>query len=189
MAQIIGREKEKEILKELYESSEAQLLAIYGRRRVGKTHLIREFFKDKGFYFQVTGVSDGKLQDQLFHFREEVSARFYQRDPYPSYPRSWMEAFSLLRQEIDKLSLDRKIILFFDEFPWLASKKSRFLGAFEHFWNHHIATRSNVIVVVCGSAASWMIKHVINNKGGLHGRITRKIRLLPLSLSSAWTKS
>lgn len=184
MADIIGREKEKEILEEIYESTEAQLLAIYGRRRVGKTHLIREFFYDKGFYFQVTGVSKGTIHDQLFHFREEISAKFYHGEPCPSSPKSWMEALSLLRREVDKLSSERKIILFFDEFPWLATKKSRFLGAFEHFWNQYMVTRSNVIVVVCGSAASWMIKHVINNKGGLYGRLTRKIRLLPLSLSS-----
>lgn len=182
MGRIIGRHHELRILEEIYGSNEAELLAIYGRRRVGKTYLISEFFKDKGVYFELTGTKDAKMHEQLINFAAELSRVFYQGIRSPS-PANWTEALNQLRYEIEKVKSDEKIILFFDELPWLASQRSGFLQALEHFWNRYMSRNKNVIIIICGSAASWMIDNVIHNKGGLHGRVTKRIRLLPFSLS------
>ncbi|MBU4485241.1 ATP-binding protein [bacterium] len=182
MSKIIGRYQELKILEETYNSDEPQFLAIYGRRRVGKTYLISEFFKDKGVYFELTGTKDAKLHEQLFNFSVELSRVFYRGEKRPS-PDNWTEALNQLRCEIEKIKSNEKIILFFDELPWLASRKSGFLQALEHFWNRYMSRNKNVIVIICGSAASWMIDNIIHNKGGLHGRVTKRIQLFPFSLS------
>ena len=178
---IVGREEELKILQEVYESTDPQFLAVYGRRRIGKTYLISEFFKDKGAYFEITGMKDGTLAEQLFQFAYEFSRQFNEGKRIPS-PKSWAEALNLLHEAVEKVEKGRKIILFFDEVPWLASPRSKFLNALEHFWNRYISRNNNVIMIICGSSASWIIRNIINNKGGLHGRVTRKIRLLPFTL-------
>jgi AAA+ ATPase superfamily predicted ATPase len=179
---IIGRESELKILDEIYESVQAEFIAVYGRRRIGKTYLISEYFRNKGLYFEITGMKDSSMRDQLYQFAYEYSRQFNQGDRIPT-PKSWGEAFTLLNDAIEKNDQDKKIILFFDEIPWLASPRSKFLNALDHCWNRYLSRHKNVILVICGSSASWIIKNIINDKGGLHGRVTRKIRLLPFSLA------
>jgi AAA+ ATPase superfamily predicted ATPase len=179
---IIGRVEELKILQEMYESTEPQFFAVYGRRRIGKTYLISEFFKDKGVYFEITGMKQGSTAEQLFQFAYEFSRQFNDGNRIPP-PKNWAQALSLLHEAIEKVDKDKKIILFFDEVPWLASRRSKFLNALEHFWNRYLSRNKNVILVICGSSASWIIRNIINNKGGLHGRLTGKMRLLPFTLS------
>lgn len=179
---MVGRREELKILEKIYNSNEAELLAVYGRRRVGKTYLISEFFRDKGIYFELTGTKDAKMQEQLINFSSEFSRVFLRGERNPS-PANWTEALSQLKTAIDKLGGNKKVILFFDELPWLASQKSAFLQALEHVWNRHLSRNKQIIVIICGSAASWMITNIIHNKGGLHNRVTKKIRLLPFTLS------
>lgn len=179
---IIGRKEEISILQEIYESVDPQFLAIYGRRRIGKTFLISEFFKNKGVYFEITGMKEGDTHEQLFQFAYEFSRQFNEGERIPA-PKNWAEAFNLLHEAVEKVEKETKVILFFDEVPWLASPRSKFLNALEHFWNRYLSRSKNVILIICGSSASWMIRNIINNKGGLHGRVTRKIRLLPFTLS------
>lgn len=178
---IIGREQELAILQEVFDSTEPQFLAVYGRRRIGKTFLISEFFKNKGVYFEITGMKEGTMTEQLFQFAYEFSRQFNAGNRITP-PQNWAQALNLLHEAIEKIEKGKKIILFFDEVPWLASPRSKFLNALEHFWNRYISRKKNVILIICGSSASWVIKNIINNKGGLHGRVTRKIRLLPFSL-------
>ncbi len=178
---IIGREAELEILQEICESPEPEFLAVYGRRRIGKTYLISEFFKSKGVYFEITGMKDGSTAEQLFQFAHEFSRRFNAGERI-SPPKNWAEAFALLLEAIESVEKGKKIILFFDEIPWLASPRSKFLNALDHLWNRYLSRNPQIILVICGSSASWIIRKVINNKGGLHGRITRKMRLLPFAL-------
>lgn len=178
--QIIGRKKELKVLEELLQSPRAEFLAVYGRRRVGKTYLISEFFKDKGTYFELTGIKNASKSEQLKNFSVEFGDRFFKRKR-PNPPKDWTEAFTMLRHELDQFK-EEKILLFFDELPWLASPKSGFLQALDHLWNRYLSRDKRVILIVCGSAASWMIKKVINNKGGLYGRLTRQIQLLPYNL-------
>ena len=181
MSQIFARLRELKILEKLYVSEQAEFLAIYGRRRVGKTFLIREFFKNRGVYFALTGVKGASIRKQLKNFSEEFNRVFGQSERHEP-PKDWFEAFALLRKAIEGLQGSERIILFFDELPWLASPRSGFLQDLDHFWNRYMSDNKQVILIVCGSAASWMIKKVVHDKGGLHGRLTAKIRLLPFDL-------
>ncbi len=181
MEDIIGRKQEQEILQKVVDSREASFVAVYGRRRIGKTYLIKHFFKNKGLFFHLTGIQDASVDVQLQNFAAEFTDRFLKgKEMAP--PKDWFAAMQLLRKEVEKVPKQSKVILFFDEIPWLATPRSRFLQALEHLWNRYLSDLPNVILIVCGSAASWMIEHVLQNKGGLHGRITREIRLLPFSL-------
>ncbi len=179
---IVGREKEVGFLNNVFESKKPEFLAIYGRRRVGKTYLIREFFKDKGIYFELTGIKDATKSSQLKNFSTVYSDTFLRGDRIPP-PKDWDDALNILRMEIEKTDESKKMIIFFDELPWLASRKSGFLEALDLFWNRYMSSRENIILVICGSAAEWMIKKIISNKGGLHNRLTQSpVNLMPFTL-------
>lgn len=180
MSDIVGRIKEKEKLEEALHSHRSELIAIYGRRRIGKTHLIREFYS-KYMAFSFTGLSDGSRSEQIENFMIELRelSGIYQKEK----PENWLQAFSVLKQYLKGIRKSKKKkVIFIDEFPWVDTMRSGFLPAFENFWNTYCTTRSDLIVVVCGSAASYMIKKIIRNKKGLHKRITRKIKLEPFTL-------
>ena len=179
MSVIAGREYELSLLREAMGNTKSELIAIYGRRRVGKTFLIREYFKSQ-LVFELTGLYKGNMADQLQNFSQEAARRM--KKPGTAIPETWMDAFALLELHLDRLKSAKKKVIFIDEFPWIATARSKFLMAFEHFWNHYCTRRTDLIVVICGSAASYMIQKIIRNKGGLHNRVTRRIRLLPFNL-------
>jgi AAA+ ATPase superfamily predicted ATPase len=180
MKQIIGRKYEMEILASAMESSKSELIVVYGRRRVGKTYLIREFF-EHNICFEVTGLFNGSLTDQLDNFAREIKRRT--KTKKIASLTKWIEAFALLEQYLDNLKGKGKKVVFVDEFPWIATRKSKFLMAFENFWNRFASKRKDLVVIICGSAASYMIQNIIKNKGGLHNRLSHKIRLLPFNLN------
>jgi len=177
---IIGREEEIRTLQRLLESREPELLAIYGRRRVGKTFLVKTFFKPH-MIFSCSGQLEGNTAQQLLNFAKQLALSFPQRKN-KTPPSGWQDAFYQLRDCIDTLKGKKKKVIFFDELPWLDSHKSGFLSSFGYFWNMYASRRNDLLVVICGSAASWIINKVVNNKGGLHNRITQRIRLLPFTL-------
>jgi AAA+ ATPase superfamily predicted ATPase len=179
MRNIIGRKPEIERLNSVSLSNKSELVVMFGRRRVGKTFLIREYFK-KDIAFEVSGIFKGDLSEQLANFTKELQKRTKKSDIQK--PKKWLDAFTLLENYLDKLKGKKKKVIFMDEFPWMATSKSRFLMAFENFWNQYASKRNDLIIVICGSAASYMIQKIIKNKGGLHNRITQKIRLLPFNL-------
>jgi AAA+ ATPase superfamily predicted ATPase len=179
MQKIIGRKIEKIILKDALESSNSELIALYGRRRIGKTYLIREYYKDN-LVFEVAGLFGGSLPDQLENFTKELNKRAKRVSVNP--PKTWLQAFSLIESHLETLKSGSKKVIFIDEFPWMATPRSKFLMAFENFWNTYCTKRNDLVVVICGSAASYMVQKIIKNKGGLHNRISRKIRLLPFNL-------
>lgn len=166
-------------------SGKAELVALYGRRRVGKTYLIREYFAGRGiFYCEFTGQKDAPLAAQLTHFREVLESSFYADRPIPGL-HSWSEAFTTLAKALGatiKAQNIERAVIFLDELPWMATPKSGLIQALDHSWNTQFSRMPEVIVVVCGSAASWMLDNLIHAKGGLHNRITRRIRLLPFTL-------
>ncbi|HSX11417.1 MAG TPA: ATP-binding protein [Chlamydiales bacterium] len=180
MAKIIGRKNEQTILKKILQSKNAELVAIYGRRRIGKTFLVREMFSSWSRYFELTGKKQAPLKEQLKNFAEAFSKAYYPGVALVP-PRSWRDAFTLLTGEMEKAP-SKKYILFFDELPWLAGPKGGFVQAFDHCWNSYWSRMVNVKVILCGSAASWMLEHLIQAKGGLHNRITRTIHLEPFNL-------
>nr|MBQ5605162.1 AAA family ATPase [Bacteroidales bacterium] len=174
---IIGRKEEQQILHSAVQSDNSEFVAVYGRRRVGKTYLIRETFGYK-FTFQHTGLAKGNTKEQLFSFA--ISLRDAGYDDCP-IPKSWLEAFSLLSAYL-KNSTDEKKIVFLDELPWMDTPRSNFISAFEHFWNGWASARKDIVLIICGSATSWIINKVINDHGGLHNRVTKQIALQPFTL-------
>ena len=174
---IIGREKEQKILHTVCEEKEARLVAVYGRRRVGKTYLIKQFFNEQ-FNFFFTGSFETPMKVQLALFNEALQKYNHRRFPMP---KNWFEAFGQLQ---DYLSCVRKerIVVFLDELPWMDTAKSMFIKAFGYFWNSWASTRNGLTLIVCGSATSWMIDKIIGDKGGLYGRVSRSIYLAPFNL-------
>jgi uncharacterized protein len=177
---IIGRQSEINLLTEVLNSPDPELIALYGRRRVGKTYLIRNVY-EKQMVFELTGLNKANLAQQLENFSEALTEMF--KLPVDiARPRSWVQAFRMLINLLEKNPTDTKQVIFLDEFPWFDTPKSNFLAAFDHFWNSWASKQTHLVVVICGSAASWMIQNVVRNKGGLHNRITRRMRLMPFNL-------
>ena len=179
--ELIGRETEQAILKDLLQSSESEFVAVYGRRRVGKTFLVETVYQ-KEMVFSITGLNKAGKDLQLENFTNTLNTKLTSTAQIPTTPKSWLKAFFILRQYLETIKRDHKLVIFIDELPWLATPKSGFLSALENFWNSWASKRNDIILVVCGSAASWMISNVVRSKGGLHNRITKRIRLLPFNL-------
>jgi hypothetical protein len=175
---IIGRERERRILSRCEQSDRPEFIAVYGRRRVGKTFLIVEHFNNK-FAFSVTGISGGSTKEQLNEFRSSL-IRYYKGD-FPTL-KTWHEAFFLLETQIVRDPTIGKKVIFIDELPWFDTHKSGFTRALEHFWNAFASRRSDIVLIVCGSAASWMINNLIDSYGGLHNRVTETIAVEPFQL-------
>jgi len=181
---IVGREEEVRELSQFLSSNTSEFLAIYGRRRVGKTFLIRHFFqKQNALFFNVTGAKDVPLKEQISHFTKEIGNIFY-KGASLTPPKNWDAAFESLTEAFKMISKTKKIVLFFDEFPWLVTKNSRLLQTLEYYWNHYWSQDKRIKLIICGSSASWIIEKIINNKGGLYNRITRTIYLEPFNLKS-----
>ena len=184
MCTIIGRKQEIAELTRRYDSGRAEFIAVYGRRRVGKTFLINEVLRD-GMKFWHTGLSpyDRKrkvsLKDQLQNFHFSLIRHGMEGI---ALPKSWMEAFFLLEQLLERLDNGSRQVVFIDELPWIDTPRSGFLTALESFWNGWGCRRHNLCFVVCGSATSWMLDNLINNKGGLYGRLTCEMKLSPFTL-------
>jgi AAA+ ATPase superfamily predicted ATPase len=160
-------------------NSKADLVAIYGRRRIGKTYLIRTYLK-KHIVLEYSGIHNVETNVQLAGYCNALTKQLNNNVAVATVT-DWFAAFELTAQLLQK-KRRKKSILFLDEFPWMQTPKSNFLAAFEHFWNTWAVKQSNIAVVLCGSAASWMIQNVVRNKGGLHNRITQKIALQPFTL-------
>lgn len=176
---IIGRKEEIAKLRRAFDSEYSEFVAVYGRRRVGKTFLIRETFRNM-FTFQYTGIINISNKEQLAEFHSSLIRQGL--SPDTAAPKSWFEAFHLLEDFIAASYQDKKII-FIDEMPWMDAPNSRFIPAFEHFWNGWASARHDVLLIICGSATSWIINKIFRNIGGLYNRVTYKIRLQPFSLS------
>ncbi|MEI7831504.1 MAG: ATP-binding protein [Prolixibacteraceae bacterium] len=175
---LVGRITEQEALKEYIASDKSEFLAVYGRRRVGKTFLIKESLNNK-FTFQLTGLANAGLQMQLRNFNAAIQK--YGKIPYPQID-TWFDAFEQLTHLLEQSHKKEKKILFLDELPWMDTHRSGFISALEHFWNGWASARSDIFLIVCGSATSWMINKLINNHGGLHNRITRRMLVEPFTL-------
>jgi len=176
---LIGRVAECRELKRLKESDSPEFVAVYGRRRVGKTYLVKEFF-NYSFTFYTSGLARGSMKDQLRTFWQSM-IEFGLPGTTPC-PEDWFEAFDALKTVITSSKSKRKVV-FIDELPWLDTQKSKFVTALDRFWNTWASEHPEILLIVCGSAASWMVKNIIRNKGGLHNRITSKIKLLPFTLT------
>ena len=177
---IIGRKKEILKLESITKSKKSEFLAVYGRRRVGKTFLIREYF-DYSFDFQISGLANADTGQQLFNF--DTALQKQSNLIYESPSKNWLIAFQRLIEVIENKTSPQKKVIFFDELPWFDTKASDFMMGLEHFWNSWASNRKDILLIVCGSAASWMLNILINNHGGLHNRITQKMKIEPFNLN------
>lgn len=177
--EIIGRKEEIRQLQAYCESGRPEFIAVYGRRRIGKTFLIDEFFHYQ-YSFSVSGVLDGSPTEQITAFTQALRKIGYQGD----MPQSWMNAFFILSELLEtRLSENQRCTIFIDELPCFDTPRSGFIQAFSHFWNTWGQKHPQVLLIVCGSATTWMIKNIIDSHGGLHNRITHEIHLRPFTLN------
>lgn len=174
---IIGRKKERELFNDIYATQKPALVAVYGRRRVGKTFLVRQHFNNS-FDFSFTGTYQMPRQGQLSLFNQEL--RRFSGQEFP-LAKDWFSAFEQLRQYLSSLN-KKRLILFFDELPWMETLKSSFMQAFSYFWNTWASTRKGLKLFVCGSSTTWMLDKLIGDKGGLYGRVTHTVYLAPFTL-------
>lgn len=180
---MIGREKEQQIILDCMNSGRPEFLAVYGRIRVGKTYFIREYFRDQ-FAFYATGVAQTNTREQLKFFKE---ALVQYGDDVKTIPKDWVEAFNRLRKVLSRPTVCRDFVsgrrvVFLDEIPWMDTAKSGFKSALDSFWNSWASTQKDLVLIVCGSATSWVISNLIRDTGGFYNRITRQIHLAPFDL-------
>jgi hypothetical protein len=175
---IIGRDKERKTLQKCLESKQSEFVVIYGRRRVGKTFLVKELLGDE-FAFYATGILNGTREDQLCKWNEEIVR--YGGATLPA-AQDWYAAFENLNTLLTSKKTDEKKIVFLDEAPWLATMHAGFLSALDHYWNRWASSQKDVLLIVCGSATSWIVENIIGDRGGLHNRLTRRIWLEPFTL-------
>jgi len=176
---LTGRKTEQYALQRVVESDKAEFVAVFGRRRVGKTFLIREFFNNQ-FTFYHTGMANTGMEMQLHSFNTSLNE--YGVDHYPE-SSNWFDSFEQLRKLISRSRKKGKKIVFIDEMPWIDTPRSGFISALEHFWNGWASGRHDIVLIVCGSASSWMTDKLLNNRGGLHNRLTQQIYLSPFTLA------
>jgi len=186
--ELVGRKREIRELKRYYDSNDPEFLVIYGRRRVGKTYLVRQFFENH-FFFYMTGVSPISKDDVYDKSMLDINLeRFHSalceyNMVSNSKPSTWMDAFDRLKAGIVAAGNSRRKVVFLDELPWLDTPRSGFITALEYFWNSFASARSDIFLIACGSAASWITKKLFQNRGGLHNRMTGRMLINPFSLS------
>ncbi len=177
---VAGREDEIQILQKQLKLPQSSFVAMYGRRRIGKTYLIRQVYA-RQIIFDCSGLHEKNTEQQLENFYLELN-KFYKKNINNNIPASWLQAFDRLQQYINTLKNNNKKVIFLDEISWFDTPKSGFKAALDNFWNQYASKRNDIVLVICGSAASWIINKVINDRGGLHNRITCKIALQSFTL-------
>lgn len=178
--QFVGRKSEVAILQKALASQEPEMISVIGRRRVGKTFLVHNVFEGI-IDFEIAGIQKAEGNEQLRNFAARLR-EFFPKAIILQPPKDWLDAFMLLIELLKQKKVERKLVVFLDELPWLATHKSGFLKGLSFFWNSW-AVRQNIVVILCGSAASWMIRKILKDRGGLHNRVTKRIRLQPFNLA------
>ena len=177
--EIIGRKEEQISLQQYVHSEKPEFVVIYGRRRVGKTFLIKEFF-NHSFSFYHTGLANTRKEEQLKNFN--VALNYYGKMPYPQ-TKSWMDSLRQLIHLLEYSKKKGKKVIFIDELSWMDTPRSEFITALEYFWNSWASSRPDILLIVCGSVTSWMMNKLLKNRGGLHNRVTRRMLISPFTLS------
>ncbi|MDR2145035.1 MAG: AAA family ATPase, partial [Tannerella sp.] len=178
MMALLGRNKEQRIIKQLVDSNKSHFLVLWGRRRVGKTYLIREYFNNS-FSFYISGAQNSTKKEQLENFASALTS--YGKMPYAP-AKSWLDAFRQLIHLLENSRKRGKKVIFIDELPWFDTARSGFLTGLDFFWNTWASARKDILLITCGSATSWIINKLLNNRGGLHNRVTHRMHLAPFTL-------
>jgi len=180
---MIGRKREIKKIDLLLNSTRSEFLAVTGRRRVGKTFLVDTLLQ-KYYCFSMTGIQNGNTPTQLVNFGIKLSE--YNSTLNPQTPKNWQAAFLQLKSYLKTLPKKEKQVIFIDELPWVSTARSGFVQLLAHFWNDYLSKEAHFILVICGSATSWITKKIINDPGGLHNRVTEIIHLYPFSITETY---
>lgn len=180
--ELIGRIKESALLNGLLSKPESEFVAVYGRRRIGKTYLVRRVY-ERHIVFECSGLHQKDQDQQLENFWLTLMDSSRQQGHIFTQPKSWLQAFAHLKAYLNSINHSEKKVVFLDEISWFETPKSGFLAALDNFWNQFCTKRTDIILVICGSAASWIIQKVINDRGGLHNRLTQHLQLMPFTLA------
>ena len=177
---MIGRQEQKQIMEDALSTNKSSFVAITGRRRVGKTYLIKQVYQ-KNMCLSITGIQHASLQAQINNVVQKISEQAKSKLIIGNIS-TWQDAFLVLKQYLKKLPKNKKQVIFIDELPWMATTKSNFLQLLAHLWNDYLSQEKHFILVVCGSATSWITQKIINDTGGFHNRVTLPIHLKPFTL-------
>jgi len=183
---IIGRLYEQKRLQKVFDSKQAEFVAVYGRRRVGKTYLIRSFFEKRScLFFRASGIHRGALKIQLKKFKHEIESTVYskRKGTQLAHFSNWHDAFAALTDAIELVADKKRVVIFLDEIPWMATPKSGLLEALDYYWNRYWSENKKIKLIICGSAASWIIANILHDTGGLHNRITLRLPIEPFTLA------
>ena len=178
---VAGREEEIKLLEKQLYLPQSGFVAVYGRRRIGKTFLIRQVYA-KQMVFECSGINEKSTTQQLENFHLTIN-KLFKKNKSNAAPGSWLQAFDTLKQYIDTLKSKTKKVIFLDEVSWFDTPKAGFKAALDNFWNQYASKRNDIVLIICGSAASWIINKVIHDRGGLHNRITCSIAMQPFTLA------
>lgn len=181
---VVGRQKPVLTLRELLTQDKSSFVAVTGRRRVGKTFLIDQVYQDH-LCLRVTGIQDGDMATQIGNFTQRLAE--YSGIPIVQIPDTWQQVMTLLRVYLDRLPTDKKHVIFLDELPWMSTARSGVIQLLAHLWNDYLSKHKHFILVICGSATSWIQKKIVQDRGGFHNRLTRHIRLAPFTLAETAT--
>jgi hypothetical protein len=176
---LIGRQEECDVLRRCMASDESEFIIVCGRRRIGKTYLVEQFF-DGQYDFRFVGGHNLRTRQQLSTFAKAL--KDYSGTKYEPF-KNWIEAFDALEEYLESLDNKKRKVIFIDEMPWIDSKRSNFIAALEYFWNSWAARRGDIVLIATGSATSWMTDKLIKNRGGLHNRIRYRLYLKPFNLN------
>jgi AAA+ ATPase superfamily predicted ATPase len=177
--EIVGRYSELQTLQRYFESDNPEFVAVYGRRRVGKTFLIKEYF-NKRFSFYISGIGNVTKKEQLENFNTTLN--HYGKIKYP-YAKNWMDAFRQLIHLLENDKKKGKKVIFIDELPWFDTPRSGFVTGLDYFWNTWASAQPEILLIICGSATSWIINKLFKNRGGLHNRVTHRMFIQPFNLA------
>jgi uncharacterized protein len=177
---MVGRKEQILTMTELLGLQKSYFVAVTGRRRVGKTYLIDEVYKNN-ICFSVTGIQDGNQEAQIANFVQKLAE--YSKIPIVTIPKNWQQVFLLLKKYLEGLPPNKKQVIFIDELPWMATVRSGFIQLLAHLWNDYLSKQKHFILAICGSATSRISKKIINDTGGFHNRITHHIQLPPFTLA------
>lgn len=181
---LIGRQREIAELQRCFMSDKSEFVIVYGRRRVGKTYLVDQFF-DYTYDFTFVGGHKLTMRRQLMNFAKALKKYAH----LPKRPKfdDWFEAFDALEEYLEALPEEKRKVVFIDEMPWIDTRDSEFVQALEDFWNAWASRRTDILFIASGSATSWMVDNLVDNQGGLHDRIETRLYLLPFTLHDTET--
>jgi AAA+ ATPase superfamily predicted ATPase len=176
----IGRERELSSFEDKYSSKGSQLIAVYGRRRIGKSAFLKQFITKKRYAYYFEGVEGLDTSEQLDLFKRELARQT--RDPLLNRLKldTWTDVFEYITDSMLATKRAEKVIIVLDEFQWMAVGRTKLQALIKYFWDNCWKDK-NLMLILCGSVSSYMVEKVVKSKA-LYGRLTAELCLQTLNL-------